>query len=262
MDHPHVKLCMPAGPLGAIIKPLDWRPLNDNKRFVKDWLGFIHPLKIRRRSLMAVRNWFWEREKNEMRRIWFSLSKYEQDRYFSMRDIDKTISNVSIQMMKDFKGPKYQQGNMTLFPAGTTAASGSGLTLALDAANNFATNIDVDPPGPLNAGFGVIRDGTHDRTNSGGTNQINSAGDWVTPRTSTVGDDYEVIWNITSSFFNDENYTEDVWTTINVTGLGRYVGHSASTPSVFKTFEIDIGDVGTSTSDVNQDYSVECGDLI
>jgi hypothetical protein len=40
------------------------------------------------------------------------------------------------------------------------------------------------------------------------------------------------------------------------------VGDSRATPSQSLTHEIDIGDDGTSTSDINQDYSVEAGEII
>ena len=251
----------PAGPItGAIIKPPAWRVLNDHKRFVSDWDNFVkrarawqhvHPL----RKLDA---WLWERHKNEMRAWWFSLSKFEQDHLKSIR------ADTGQYIVSHFNGPRYQRGSIILTAFGGSTGS-SAATLALNSANNAATNIDVSPPSPLDAGFSIRRDGTHHRTNSAGINQINSTGDWVTPRNSTVGDDFEIIWNLTIGLagrINDESYAEDTWATINVSAAGRYVGKSSSAPSISDTFEIDIGDDGTSTSDINQDYSVEAGDLV
>jgi hypothetical protein len=263
MIHPHVQLVLPAGFDGAIVKPLDWRRWNDSERFIRDWLEFIRPIKIYRRARMAVRLARWEREKDFIRRWWFDLPRYERHCWIGRR-ADGEFPNI--MLAAGFKGPKYQRGNFAIFPAGTTALADGGATLELNSANNDATNVDISPPGALDAGFGLFRAGTHFRTNSAGTNQINSGTDWITPRDSTVGDDYEVKWNLTIGSalrINDESYTEDTWVTLNVsTGRGRYVGKSTSAPSIIDQFEIDIGDVSTSTSDVNQNYSVEAGDLI
>jgi hypothetical protein len=252
---------MPEGALGPIIKPMDWRRHNDSKLFTRDWSSFIWPLKIRRRILMAYRQALIEREKNQARKWWFYISKYERDCWIGRR-ADGEFPNIAIQA-GFFKGPKRQRGNFSMFPIGIGTAT-SFSTLGLASTSNLAINIDFSPPGPLDAGFGVLRDGTHDRINSSGQSQINSSTDWITPRNSTVGDDYEVIWNqLTGTNYLDENYTEDTWTTIDtVSSRGRYVGDSRSTASQSLTHEIDIGDDGTSTSDINQDYSVEAGEII
>ena len=258
--HPHIQLCMPSGALGPIIKPVEWRRWNDSRLFGRDWFEFIRPLKIRRRIIMAYRQAQFERDKNEIRRWWYGLSAREQSYWLGKR-ADGEFSNIVLAA--GFNGPKYQRGNFGMFPAGTTAILGSP-TLGLASSNNAAFNIDFSPPGALDAGFGILRNGDHNRINSSGTNQINATTDWVKPDGATIGDSYEVIWNqLTGSAINDESYTEDVWATINVgTGNGRYVGHSTAAAAVSRTFEIDIGDDGASTSDINQDYSVECGELV
>jgi len=237
---------------------MPWRVLNDNKRFVDDWHTFVKRAREWQRvhPLTKLDNWLHENYKDRMRTWWFSLSKYEQDKLFSIR---KDTGQYAIS---HFPGPKYQRGNFAMFPAGSTSITAVGETLSLSSANNAAFNIDVSPPGPLDGGFGCLRDGTLDRTNSAGQVQINSSTDWITPRNGTIGDGWEVKWNLLTGSFNDENFTEDTWTTISVTGRGRYVGESTDTPASSSTFEFDIGEDGTSTSDVNQDYSVEVGDLI
>ena len=251
----------PYGPLtGPIIKPMSWRVLNDNKRFVDDWHTFVRQARHWQRvhPLRKLDDWLWENYKNRMRKWWADLPKYEQDRIFSIR---KDTGQYAIS---HFNGPKYQRGSIMMGAGGNTLqAPIGGSTLTLSTGNNTALNLDFSPPSPLDAGFGVIRDGTLDRTNSSGTSQINATTDWIIPQDSTVGDGYEVKWNqLTGTAMNDENFTEDVWTTISVTGLGRYAGHSTSSVSVIKTFEFDIGVDGASTSDVNQDYYVECGDIL
>lgn len=248
-------LILPNGPLGRIAR----RPLNidppDFKAAVRVWREWRNGTYIYR-----LDEWLWEQEKNRLRKIWYNLTP-RQRQYLKDRraDIDKPIVE-----MRPFKGFRYQLGMLSGMGVRRSAWGAEGETLALSSSNNLALNVDFSPPGALDAGFGVLRDGTHDRVNSSGQNQINSSTDWVTPRNGTIGDDYEVKWNqLTGTAYNDESYTEDVWTTINVgTGRGRYVGDSRSSVSQPKTHEIDIGDVGTSTSDVNQDYSVECGEII
>lgn len=263
MIHPHAQLVLPAGIDGPIVKPLEWRKWNDSKLFTGDWLDFIRPIKICRRIRIAYHIAQWEREKQFMREWWFKLSQRERD-YLIGRRVDGEFSNI-VQAVW-FKGPRYQRGSVSASAQGTVAAAAPSGTLELSSTDNFAINIDFNPPSPLDAGFGLLRDGTHDRVNNSGQNQINSSGDWITPRNSTVGDDYETKWNLTAGSaarINDESYSEDTWTTLSVgTGRGRYVGKSTSSASVQDTFEIDIGDDGASSSDVNQDYTVEAGDLV
>jgi hypothetical protein len=245
--------------MGAIIKPMEWRRHNDSKLFTRDWSNFIRPLKIRRRILMAYRQALVERDKNLARKWWFLLSKYERDCWFGIRE-EGQISNIYIASMDKWKGPKRQRGNFAMFPAGIMAAG--NFALALDSANNAAINIDFSPGGPLRAGFYIRDDGTFDRVNSSGTNQINTSTDWVRPNFANIGDDYEAIWNKLSggaSAPNDETFTEDVWTTLTV---DESVTDNRSTTSVPHGYEFDIGDDGASTSDVNQDYTAEAGDII
>ena len=253
----HKEVC-PYGPLGStIIKPLSWRILNDNKRFVDDWHTFvkrarqwqrIHPVTLYKRAK-------WEREKNDWRKQWVKLSQYERDYWFARRR-DEGI-NI---FMTAFKSPKYQRGSIGMMCGAGTMTSGE--VLSLSGANNTANNIDVSPPSPLRAGFSALRSGLFFRYNSAGNLQINGTTDWITPRTGTIGDDYEIKWNLISTTFgapNDENYTEDVWSTLSST---HEVWDFRDTISAPHKYEFDIGDNGTSTSDVNQDYSAEAGDLV
>jgi hypothetical protein len=87
---------MPEGALGPIIKPMDWRRHNDSKLFTRDWSSFIRPLKIRRRILMAYRQALIEREKNQARKWWFYISKYERDCWIGRR-ADGEFPNIAIQ---------------------------------------------------------------------------------------------------------------------------------------------------------------------
>jgi hypothetical protein len=249
-------LILPDGLFGRVaIRPDNIEP-PDFKTAVNLWRRWRNESPI-----YLLDAWLWEREKNRLRGMWFDLTPRQREYLKDRRtDIGKPIIE-----MRPFRGPKYQRGMLSGMSVRRAAweEAGAGGTLALSSLNNNAINIDFSPGGPLDAGFGLLRDGTHDRVNSGGQSQINSTTDWVTPRTSTVGDDYETKWNqISGGAMNDENYTEDTWTTLTVaTGRGRYVGHSTAATSTSRTFEIDIGDDGTSTSDVNQDYLVECGDI-
>lgn len=254
-------LILPDGFLGRIAR----RPRNidpvDFEKVTKKWRYFrnIHPVYM-------LDKFLWEREKNIWRKWWFHQTpaerKYMIDRRNEYFFYDKTHAEAKIfqnaQYAKEFKGPRYQLGAL-MGGSVRRAIHGGGAVLSLSASNNTATNVDISPPGALDAGFGLTQGGNISRTNSSGTNNINTTTDYVTPRDATVGNDYEVIWNTLTSSFNDENFTEDVWTQLSSL---RYVGHSTSAPSVFRTFEYDIGDNGTSTSDVNQDYTVECGDII
>jgi hypothetical protein len=235
------------------------RPTNidppDFSRAVRIWRNWQRQHPVNR-----LDHWLWEQQKDRYRKWWFSLSRYEQDRLKAIRE------DTGQYIVSHFKGPKYQRGMLSGLSVKRSVTSGPSATLELNSANNTATNVDISPPTALDAGFGLFRAGTHFRTNSAGTNQINSGTDWITPRDSAVGDDYEVKWNLTigsAARINDESYTEDTWVTLNVsTGRGRYVGKSTSAFSVIDQFEIDIGDQGTSSSDVNQNYSVEAGDVL
>lgn len=253
----------PGGPLGGtIIKPVAWRVLNDNKRFVKDWDAFVRSWKRWKKAnpLTRLDEYYFEQYLSGMRAWASTLSRYERARLFSIR------RETGVKVISHYPGPRYQRGSILLSAFGVTSAAASG-TLELNAANNAAVNIDLLPATNLYATFYANRDGTFDRDETGSVGggrspaQINSGTDWITPRPTNVGDDYEVIWNSLTggaANMNDESYTEDVWTTIN---FNTRVGLSRSASSITLTFEKDIGDVGTSTSDVNQDYSVTAGDL-
>lgn len=266
MNHPHVQLCMPDGALGPIVKPMGWRRLNDSKRFLRDWGRFIHPLKMRRRMLMTLRRQFIvEPEKERARAWWFSLSKRERSYWIGRRE-DGEFPNIV--RAAGFFGPKYQRGNFAMFPAGTAGTTSEAVpTLNLSSSNNDANNVEFNPSSALYATFQTARDGDlqRDQTGSVGSGRslsnINTGSDWIKPATATIGDDYEAKWNLLSgtNFINDENYTEDVWTTLS---SDLRVGQSRSVAASINNIEIDIGDDGTSTSDVNQDYQVEAGDLV
>lgn len=263
MIHPHVQLVLPAGIDGAIVKPMEWRQWNDSKSFTNDWLFFIAPIKAYRRARMAVRLAHWELEKDFMRKWWFQLSRYERDRWIGRR-VDGEFSNI--MLAAGFKGPKYQRGNFSLFPAGMLAAAGAAGTLSLVSANNSAINIDFSPPGFLEASYYCQDNGELYRISSSGTQHSTLFDDdWITSNpTADVGDDYEVKWNYISGNLSrltggSTNYSEDTWTQIN---LERRVGQDTDLSSTPSTFELDIGDNGASTSDVNQDYTVEAGNLV
>lgn len=244
-------LILPNGPLGHIAR----RPRNidppDFRAAVKAWRSWrnVHPIT-------RLDAWLWEREKNRLRKIWHELTP-RQRRWFIDRRAD--IGRPIVEM-RPFKGFKYQRGMLSGMATRRAVMAGVAETLALDTAANIAVNIDFSPPSALDAGFGIQQSGFHSRTNSGGTSNINTGGDWVTPRNATIGNGYEVIWNqLTGSTMNDESYTEDIWATITTE---RYVGMSRQVSSSTNTFEIDIGVDGAEVSDVNQNYSVEAGDLV
>lgn len=242
------------------LKP-EFYPYIGDRDFTRAWNAELARWKQWRHPFVMARAKAWESDKDTFRKWWFGLSRRERHSWLGRR-ADGELQNILKAV--GFKSPKYQRGMIGGFLASTTSAP-SGAVLDLDAANNLAINVDISPPTPLDAGFGALRDGTFDRVNNTGQNQINSGTDWVTPRTGVIGDDFEIKWNaiINPAQINDENYTEDVWVTLSVgTGRGRYVGQSRQVASVASTFELDIGDVGTSTSIVNQNYQVEAGDLI
>jgi hypothetical protein len=248
-------LILPDGYYGRIAR----RPSNidppDFKAAVRRWREWRE-----QSPLYRLDRWLWEREKDRLRAIWFSLTP-RQRQY--LKD-QRRETGVKILYAKPFNGPRYQLGMLSGMSVRRAVQAGGGGTLALSASNNTATNVDFSPGAPLQASFEQRRDGFHYRANSSGNNQINTGGDWVTPRNAFIGDDYEVIWNHITGLLarltgGSTNYTEDVWTTISTT---RNVGQSTSSASIITTHEIDIGDVGTSTSDVNQDYQCEAGDIV
>ena len=246
-------LILPNGPLGRIaMRPLNIDP-PDFKAAVRRWrsLRNKHPLWL-------LDEWLWEQQKNRYRAWWYSLSRREQDNLKGMR------AETGKRIISHFKGPKYQRGMLSGLGVKRANFEPPADALGLSASNNSATNTEVSPGGPLDAGFGLMRNGQHRRTNDGGTAQINDSSDWINNKGVDVGDDFEVIWNqLTGGAINDESYAEDAWATLDVSaGRGRYVGMSTAAAAAVKTFEIDIGDVGTSTSDINQDYSIEAGDLL
>lgn len=254
----------PAGPLGPMVMPQAWHDYLGLPGFERDWNALMAAWKRWKRPIRAWQRYQWEREKNELRKWWFSLSRRERHYWLGRRD-EGQFPNIVLQAMREFKGPKRQRGTIQMAFFGVQLG---GETLSLDAANNTATNVDFSPSEQLYATFQWRRDGQLRRDNSGGTStgriltQINSATDWVTPRSSTVGDGYEIIWdfltgNVTS--INDESFTEDTWTQLN---LDERVGMQRQIASVANTFDIDIGVNGTSTSLVNQDYQIESGDLV
>lgn len=257
----------PSGMLGPMVMPLEWRDLRDCKSFIKDWNNLMSWWKQWKRPYRAYQRQIREEEKNQLRKWWFSLSKRERDYWMGLRD-EGHFPNI-VQQVINFKGPKYQRGSVSAFPYGTVAAAGSGLTLTLSSTNNDAFNLEFNPSNGLYATFQWRDDGDLYRDNSGnngGTGrqltQINSSTDWIRPASTNIGDDYEIIWDFltgTVSSINDESFTEDTWTTMT---LDERVGMVRQTASVQNTFDIDIGEDGTSTSLVNQDYTIEAGNLV
>ena len=248
-------LTLPNGPFGHIAK----RPSNidppDFKVAVRRWR------QLRNKSpIYLLDDWLWEREKNRIRRLWYELTPGQRQR---LKD-EREDTGQRILHMRPFNGLKYQRGMLSGMSVKRSATGAGPATLNLGSAGNSATNVELSPSGPLDAGFGCLSNGQHNRVDADGTLQVDTD-EWISSNPSVdVGDDYEVEWNqLTGTALNDESYTEATWTTINVgTGNGRYVGQSSSAAAQIKTFEIDIGDVGTSTSDINQDYSVEAGELV
>lgn len=249
---------------GPIVKPMAWRRHNDHKGFVAEWHQFVrkcrnwqynHPIRKLDRFL-------WEREKDIWRAWWFQMTPAERKYLLAWRDDHDTKIFLNPVFAKEFKGFRYQKGFLSGGGARRAAWSGGGDTLTLGSSNNDAFNIDFNPGSPLRAGFYLRDDGTLDRVDSSGTAQINSSADWVRPTGVNKGDDYEAKWNKLTggaSAPNDETFTEDVWTTLTT---DESVTDNRSTASVPHSYEFDIGDDGTSTSDVNQDYSAEAGDII
>jgi hypothetical protein len=254
----------PGGPLGSMVKPMAWRKWNDCVSFLRDYDQVQQNWKRWKRPIHAYQNLLWEREKDGLRKWWYALSERERS-YWLGRRADGEIKNIL--QATGFKSRRYQTGNFTMFPAGTMTLN--KYTLELSASNNTAANLDFSPPAPLYATFELQRDGDHARDDSGDTSNgrnpqlINTSGDWVTPRSSTVGDRFEAKWNWLSGSsavaIDDENYTEDTWTTINTT---LRVGKGWQSTAVSDEFEIDIGDDGSSNSDVNRNYFVEAGDIL
>lgn len=246
-------LILPDGPFGRIAQ----RPRNidppDFKAAVRRWREWRE-----QSPLYRLDRWLWEREKDRLRAIWFSLTP-RQRQY--LKD-QRRETGVKILYAKPFKGPRYQLGMLSGMGVRRSAWDAGG-TLALSASNNTATNVDFSPPSPLEASFEQRRDGTHYRTTNSIT-QINSGSDWITPRNATVGDGYEVKWNHLTGLAarlttGSTNYTEDSWFQI---GSTRNVGQETDFSSQITTHEIDIGVNGSSTSDVNQDYQCEAGDIV
>lgn len=246
---------------GALLLPEGRDLVRNSRSFKRDWLEFLRQWKIWKADhpLKQIEDWLWEQEKNAWRKWWYSHTPGERQYMLDRRD------DTQVRIFQPKYGlRRFQRGNFAMFPAGTVAQDNIGRALNLGSAGNSATNVEFSPGGPLDAGFGLINNGQHNRVDSDGTNQVDTD-EWINVNPEVdVGDDYEVEWNqLTGIALNDESYTEATWTTINVgTGNGRYVGQSTAAAAQVKTFEIDIGDVGTSTSDINQDYSVEAGELV
>lgn len=248
----------PCGPLtGPIIKPVGWRELNDHKRFVADWHQFLRDARRWQRAhpIRKLDEWLWEREKNRIRELWYGYTPGERQRFKDIR----AETGIRILDMRPFNGIKYQRGILSGLSV-KRASLGPGDTLALDSANNTAVNVEISPPSPLEAGFQLTRNCFLQRINFTGTNNINTAGDWVTPRSSIKGDTYEVIWNVlTGDTPDNASFTEDVWTQITTT---RRVSEVEQGTVRSGTFEFDIGVTGKSSSDINQDYSWDAGDNV
>ncbi len=243
----------------------EFYPYIGDRDFTRDWAAELARWKRWRHPFILAKSRKLDREKDAIRKWWFSLSRREQHYWLGRRN-DGEFPNVIAQAMRNFKGPARQRGIIQMAFAGQ--ALGGATVLALDAANNSAVNFDVGPTNSLYATFQAQNDGDFRRDNSGDTGigrqltNINTATDWITPRGASVGDDFEIKWNFLSGSavrINDESFTEDVWTALTA---DERVGQATTLSSLSSVFELDIGDVGTSTSIVNQDYSVEAGDII
>lgn len=253
----------PAGLLGPMVKPPEWKHRwHEVRSFERDWNALMAAWKRWKSPIRELQRRAWEKEKDELRKWWFSLSRRERHYWLGRRD-EGQFPNILAEARR-FKGPKYQRGTIQMSAFGVAPIMTPGVSLSLDSANNNAINIDFSPPGPLEASFYCQTNGELYRVSSSGTTHDND-GDWITSNpTASVGDDYEVKWNYLSGSLTrltggSTNYSEDTWSRLN---LERRVGQDTSASSTPSTFELDIGDYLASSSDVNQDYTVEAGNLI
>jgi hypothetical protein len=93
--------------------------------------------------------------------------------------------------MDQFKGPKYQRGNMTLFPAGTTAAAAGGG----DVVTLFVESCDEDLTGPATALARIRAYGTTAAIGEVWTDTAGSpvkSSDLVVPNANITG--YQMKW--------------------------------------------------------------------
>ena len=131
--------------------------------------------------------------------------------------------------------------------------------LALSSANNVARNTKIAPYNGT-AGYTWQTDGTLDRTEDDGSNQINSGSDWF--RGGLVAADYEYNWQSIAGGMNNTSVpaSTTVWTNMATQQRILQDGTSFGGDSPH-TFSITIRQVTDTANSVTQDYTVWAGGL-